>query len=360
MTRPKFDPRQMILDPDGLKSLKTTKRISSSGDSYILPITKEAKTLGLDKGDEITVIFENPYASNTHDYDLARMLANPNAAYVNSRVLTPDDRYIDGAPIEDLTDDMLGEDRALIAMQLEVWSRLNYEITNAVRKYVTCEYAWYSDSQRSFVQRFRNPRTDDLYADYLRTYVLLQLLDDLTLPETLKMCPLASVNSLEKHIIRAKNDAFAIYKRLLEDEHMVSSTDLEEQVSELNQGWEMFSTGRKFPDQWYVGVAIVGLPPEDDPEGGPRLDYRFGIPEFKMYKAPNSSFVSAQLEEEFYDSDKPDTPVDMTVFGPYESEDEARDVLSFLRIEHRKVGAGRVDQSFVSKCHHEVNKLFNN
>lgn len=362
MTPPKIDPNQMILDPNGLKSLKTTKRISSSGDSYIVPITKEAKALGLEKGEEITIIFENPYSSNTHDYDLARMLANPNASYVNSRILTPDDRYIDGTPIEDLTEQMSEEDMIRITTQLEVWSRFYYDITSTTRHLITSKFAEYSDSQRSFVQKFRSPRIHAPHSELMEVYAALELLDELTVPDTFGKCSLDSVNSLLDHILRAKTHARKVCMHLQNAEE--PEEGLSDLIAELNQDWEMHTTGKKYPDSWYVGVAMIrhytDEEMEDDYDWGDNPIFK-GIPEFKMYKGPNPVYVSDQLHHDFCDPNVGlGTAVSTTVLGPFESEDVARDVLSFLRIEHKRLGTETVGVDFIDRCEKEIDKLFKN
>ena len=83
---------------------RAVKTVSKTGDSLTVAITKEAKALGLDKGDSVTIMVGDLSPEEVRNFDLAMSLSNRNAFYTNQYWLNSSDHYIDGSKIEDMSD----------------------------------------------------------------------------------------------------------------------------------------------------------------------------------------------------------------------------------------------------------------
>ena len=58
---------------------RAVKTVSKTGDSLTVAITKEAKALGLDKGDSVTIMVGDLSPEEVRNFDLAMSLSNRNA-----------------------------------------------------------------------------------------------------------------------------------------------------------------------------------------------------------------------------------------------------------------------------------------
>ena len=104
-----------------MTSIRSLKRISSTGDSLVISVTKEAREMELGKGDSVSVIVSDSEDSVNENFDLACMLSNPNASYENIRCLTPDDTLLDGSPLESFDDELDDEHRVSVSTRIRAW-----------------------------------------------------------------------------------------------------------------------------------------------------------------------------------------------------------------------------------------------
>lgn len=327
-----------------MASIKTTKRIGSTGDSLIIPITREAKEYGLEKGDMISVIIPDPSESENHDYEFACMLSNPNAAYENTRPLTPSDTLLDGEPIPDRSKEIDSEPLVHMSTLIRHQSLFINTLKNAVRSKLNSDYARYSDTMRSFIVEFE-PTTFvgheyQVAMDQMCTLTLLKELND---NSCAFYSPLKSVSSLADHLERALDDTKEYYTRLMDGDEQK-----EDVVKKLNKNWDEEISGRQYPDMWYVAVT-ASFPIDDYP------DY-YGSVEFGIYEAPCAKYVDDLLASEEPENIRRHAMIDRVVLGPYANQDDAQDMMSHFRMAARS-NNWSVDQEFTTWCKNESRRI---
>ena len=328
-----------------MASIKTTKRIGSTGDSLIIPITREAKEYGLEKGDMISVIIPDPSESENHDYEFACMLSNPNAAYENTRPLTPFDTLLDGHPIPDRSKEIDSELLVKMSTLIRHQSQFISILKNAVRSRLNSDYARYSDTMRSFIVEFE-PTTfvSHEYQVAMDQVCTLTLLKELCDNSCAFYSPLRSVASLSEHLEEALDDTREYYNRLMEADEQKDDV-----IKDLNKTWDEKVSGRKYPDMWYVTVTATFPIIDDYPEYN-------GSVEFGMYEAPCAQYVDDLLTSEEPDNLRRHAMIDRAVLGPYANQDDAQDMMSHFRMAARSTNWS-VDQEFTKWCKNESRRI---
>lgn len=328
-----------------MASIKTTKRIGSTGDSLIIPITREAKEYGLEKGDTISVIIPDPSESENHDYEFACMLSNPNAAYENTRPLTPSDTLLDGSPIEARDQEVDDEERVRLSTYIRTRSQFYDIMRDAIRSRINGDFAKYSDTMRSFIVEFE-PTT---FVGHEYQVAMDQACAVTLLKEIVERCcvyysSLNSVSSLAEHLDEALSDSWSLYDRM--SNGYESKDDV---IKDLNSAWEEKISGKKYPDMWYVAVTATFPIIDDYPEYN-------GSVEFGMYEAPCAQYVYDLLQEEEPDNLRRHAMVDRVVLGPYANQDDAQDMMSHFRMSAR-ADNWVVDQDFTGWCKNESRRI---
>ena len=298
---------------------RAVKTVSKTGDSLTVAITKEAKALGLDKGDQVTIMVGDLSPEEVRNFDLAMSLSNRNAFYTNQYWLNSSDHYLDGTQIEDMSDTlepevMLETQQRLYALR---WFRERAE--RFTREHVTGPHAFYSDSQRSFIVKFMPViEPDNLHNDYLRARYYLEILEDALKDSTVLDSPLHSVTSISSSVSRALKDI-----RELEG---VSDDIIDEKVRDLNKKWDEETSKKAYPDTWYFSVTIVSDFYDEE------LHYN-QYPEFKLYQGPYKKYVEEIVDE--YDALTADQNQERRsiVIGPFGTKEDATTIMSYLKMD---------------------------
>lgn len=332
-----------------MASIRATKRISTAGDSLIIPITKEAKEFDLGKGDEITVILGTTDDAAGHDYNFARMLSNPNGSYENTRWLTPIDSYLDGTDIPNHLDEAEkdGVQTTDISLRLRVWSEVSRIIKDYTRTMTSTKYSRYSDSMHSFITEF-----DEKYSVESKNQVmseqlfLVQLIDEIVMNKRLFSSPLKSVSSMADHLAIAVENA-QDYCDAINDE----GVDDEDMLHLINESWDVKVTGRKYPDLWYV-VVEVHFPIVD---GYPEAT---GYPVFHLVQAPGPQYVMDIIREKNNGCVDPRVEETMAsdIIGPYKDQDDAQDMLSYFRLTAKSKN-WIIEDDFIDWCKDESYRI---
>ena len=308
------------------KSLKT---ISKTGDSLTVAVTKEAKAIGLDKGDEATVMIGNLTPEESRNFDLALSFSNPNAYYTNTCWLTPDDHYLSGENIEDIGDTLSYDTRLAIQDRLYALKWSNDRATRFTRDKVSSVGALYSDSQRSFITKFSPVLSPNNYVyDFLKGFYQMEIIDDLLKDSYISSCPLHSVIAARKAVSRALRDFGAISSLY---DSSVPYFDLEQRANKsldaLNSAWDEENSEKKYPDTWYFSISIYGVYSYDG-------DVGFGdYPEFKLYEGPYKKYVQSIVKREDEDYDNPEGFRKSVVVGPFGTKDDASSIMSYLKMD---------------------------
>ena len=327
-----------------MASIKATKRIGSTGDSLIIPITREAKEYGLEKGDMISVIIPDPSEVENHDYEFACMLSNPNASYENTRTLTPADTLLDGQSIPDRSDDIDDEDCVKFSTLMKTRSSFTEIMADAIRDTIDGDFARYSDTMRSFILEF-SPTSfvdHDLQVT-LDQACAVKIVRQLVERSCIYYSALRSVSSLAEHLDLACEDIFALYRRLNNDENK------DDILKELNSSWDHKVSGKTYPDMWYVAITVVFPIIDDYPEC-------FGSVDFGLYEAPCPQYVQDLLTSAEPENFRHHNAVDRIVLGPYPNQESAQDMLSHFRMTARSNNM-LVDESFTSWCKNESRRI---
>lgn len=327
-----------------MASIKTTKRIGSTGDSLIIPITREAKEYGLEKGDMISVIIPDPSEAENHDYEFACMLSNSNASYENNRALTPDDSLLDGQSIPDRGEDIDDDDCVRFSTMMKTRSTFTDIIRDAIRDIIDGDYARYSDTMRSFILEFV-PTT---YVDHDLQVVVdqecaVEILKQLVERSCIYYSALSSVSSLAEHLDLAYEDIDAMHRRLNNDENKDAI------IKELNSAWSQKISGKTYPDMWYVAITVTFPIIDDYPECS-------GPVEFGLYEAPCPQYVQDTLMEAESEDYRNHNAVDRIVLGPYSNQESAQDMLSYFRMTARSSNM-IVDENFTEWCKNESRRI---
>ncbi len=217
------------MDNANLKNVTFTERIRKTGASSVIPITKQAKQMGLKVGDDVTVTLGVPSQSDQYDLTLGRMLSNPNAMYRNISYLTPHDKLINGTPIDDFSDIIPEDTKREIVFKLEAMRYINMRMTEYLTQCLTTNYSFYSDIQRSFVVKF-NPELDEGFKksknyDLYRSAAILELLNVLSEDDSLRYSPLKDVKFVGGEIASALDVVTNV--RDIEDESLLKNKIIE-------------------------------------------------------------------------------------------------------------------------------------
>ena len=298
---------------------RAVKTVSKTGDSLTVAITKEAKALGLDKGDSVTIMVGDLSPEEVRNFDLAMSLSNRNAFYTNQYWLNSSDHYIDGSKIEDMSDTldpdvMLETQERLYALR---WFKERAE--RFIRERITGPHAFYSDSQRSFIVKFMPVlEPDDRSNDFTKTRYYLEILEDALKDSYTLDCPLNSVTSISASVARALKD--------IREVEGLDDGAIDEKVRELNKKWEEENTKKRYPDTWYFSISITyefnGT--DYDPTG---------YPEFKLYEGPYKKYVEAIVDE--YDAHMVGEYQERSsiVIGPFGTKEDASTIMSYLKMD---------------------------
>lgn len=308
------------------KSLKT---ISKTGDSLTVAVTKEAKAIGLDKGDEATVMIGNLTPEESRNFDLALSFSNPNAYYTNTCWLTPDDHYLSGENIEDIGDTLSYDTRLAIQDRLYALKWSNDRATRFTRDKVSSVGALYSDSQRSFITKFSPVLSPNNYVyDFLKGFYQMEIIDDLLKDSYISSCPLHSVIAARKAVSRALSD-LNVFSELYSSNTPYS--DLQQKVdstlNNLNSAWDDENSKMRYPDRWYFSISIHAV------FGSFGEAFFTGLPSFKLYEGPHKKYVQKLVKQEDKDSEDADGFRQSIVIGPFETKEDASSIMSYLRMD---------------------------
>ena len=329
-----------------MTSIRSLKRISSTGDSLVISVTKEAREMELGKGDSVSVIVSDSEDSVNENFDLACMLSNPNASYENIRCLTPDDTLLDGSPLESFDDELDDEHRVSVSTRIRTWQEI-YRITKEfTRNAVTYEHSGYSDSMRSFITEFQPVH----FADHKSQIALeqlceLELLGEIVKRSRLSTSSIKSISSLREHLDIAIHEADVYYDLCpLEDSDVL--------IEKFNRAWENRLKGDRYPVMWFVGMTITyPVMGEYDDWSGVK-----GVPDFKLFEGPYRQYVEEQLDAEAETENEADHVISKLVIGPYDCKDDAQDMLSYFRL-HARGDGGVVDDGFFDWCKTESRRI---
>ena len=310
---------------------RAVKTVSKTGDSLTVAITKEAKALGLDKGDSVTIMVGDLSPEEVRNFDLAMSLSNNNAYYTNEYWLNPSDHYLNGSQIEDMSETldpkvMLETQQRLFALR---WFRERAQ--RFTRERISSPHAFYSDSQRSFVTKFK-PVTepDTALNDYIMARYYLEILEDALKDVYTEHCPLKSVMNISASVSRAIKD--------LRDLEGTDDDKLDDKVRQLNEIWVSENSDKKYPDTWYFSITIIGKSPISEIQN----NYLYiEMPEFHLYEGPYKKYVEKLVKEYDKKMEIEDQLRYSVVIGPFGTEEDARSVMSYLRMDsilHNKVG----------------------
>ena len=314
-----------------MKVKRAVKTVSKTGDSLTVAITKEAKALGLDKGDSVTVMLGDLSPEDVRCLDLAMSLSNNNAYYTNEYWLDSSDHYLNGSQIEDMSDSldydvMLEVQQRLFALR---WFRERAQ--RFTRERISGPHACYSDSQRSFVTKFKHVAEPDTFLnDYIMARYYIEILEDALKDNYTNHCPLKSVMNISTSVSRALKD--------LRDLEGTDDDKLDDKVRHLNEIWESENSEKKYPDTWYFSISIKGVYRSIDDH----FEYVYDqMPEFHLYEGPYKKYVEKLVKEYDEGLEVQDQIRYSIVIGPFGTEDDASSVMSYLRMDsilHNKVG----------------------
>ena len=298
---------------------RALKTVSKTGDSLTVAITKEAKALGLDKGDQVTIMVGDLSPEEVRNLDLAMSLSNRNAFYTNQYWLNPSDHYLDGSQIEDMSDTLDPEVMLETQQRLYAFRWFRERAERFTRERISGPHASYSDSQRSFIVKFMPVlEPDDRSNDFTKTRYYLEILEDVLKDSYTLDCPLNSVTSINVSVSRAIKD--------LKEVEGLDDSAIDEKVRELNKKWEEENTKKRYPDTWYFSITVIyefnGT--DYDP---------IGYPEFKLYEGPYKKYVEDIVDE--YDARSADQYQEKSsiVIGPFGTKEDATTIMSYLKMD---------------------------
>lgn len=236
-----------------MSKITFTERIRKSGSSKVIPITKHVDQSQFKEGDEVTVSIGEPDEEEEYSMMIGRLFSNPNAFYRNVSYLTPQDKMANGQRIEDLSDRIPEDTKTKIVTTLDAMTEIYKLIDTSIRFSDVCgEYAWYSDTQRSFIVKF-NPYLDDDFLlspryDLYKAAKILNIIGNILTSSLFMKCPLKNVSELVEKVAEAEGDLELVYD--IEDPEM-----LEQKIEEINLFYD--NKLQRAVSYYYVGLVTI-------------------------------------------------------------------------------------------------------
>ncbi len=302
--------------------VKANKKISYSGDSLIVNVTKEVKSLGLDKGDYVDIALGEQDPQDVRRYNLGRMFDNPDAEYVNSSFLTPSDTCVNGNSIEDHSEIMSKDTVSMYTDLLSMYKRIINLVTSVAAEVIRSEHVHYSAQEKSFIANFF-PNVDSYPKNqYVQIDFLLEVLWKLINFGRVLDSGVTYINSLPEAISDAKDAV----KRIL-------SSDMDgigKLIDELNDEYEMAHTEILYKELWYLVVSLEG-------EACDGYMGEFGNMISKVVSSPSPFDLSDELSHSNKERSHSGMAVFDTIYGPFRTKEEATKYKNYLDVSYEMI-----------------------
>ncbi len=293
-----------------------TKNIGTVGTSKMVTVTQEAKELGLDVKDSVVVAFAKPNSQQDYALRLAGAFCNPNALYINDRVLCSADSDHSGQRIENLLNDSNRDELELINNRFIAMQQLIDKIREYTKNEVSGQYAYYSEELRTFLVKF-DP--DDLSEDDPIAKNIKETLAFLNALEACLKLPIYahseidSVRKLSEYAHRAFQDTVRL--------HLCEPDKRKDLLKDLNKVWQEEVNNVVYKDLYFVGLVI----PYHTVDGNRIFDCN---PIIETISAPTPRLANKKILDTHPDSDGVEHI--RYVLGPYDDESECRALVSYL------------------------------
>ena len=302
-----------------MKSMSTVKRISSTGDSKIITVTKEAKELGLDRGDSIAVILGNPSAEDLRIMELAKMISSSGGDFRNIRWLKPGDTGPDGEPISGKDDEVPEDVKEDLIDYILATEDIQADLLQDVRGRMPKQFAYYSESQRSCLSEITNDRrstsTDHaINISLIRMKLIQSLLSD------------TQLDDLEVPSYRDLIGIMDIFVRdiasIREDSRGRDYQTVKSRIASRKDEWDQTLRRELGLNAWYLAVITT------QKDGGNELSFEY------YTDVPFLSEARMRFDDSIDDwNSDHDGKRDAVLFGPFEYESEASELLGFLKMD---------------------------
>jgi len=293
-----------------------TKNIGTVGSSKMVTVTQEAKELGLDVKDSIVVAFAKPNSQQDYALRLAGAFCNPNALYINDRVLCSVDCDQTGQKIENLLNDGNRDELELINNRFIAMQQLIDKIREYTKNEISGQYAFYSEELRTFLVKF-NPADiteDDLVAKNIKeTLAFLNALEACLKLPIFAHSEIESVRKMSEYAHRAFLDAVRL--------HHCEPDKRKDMLKDLNKSWEEEINNVVYKDLYFVGLVI----PYHMVDGIKNFDCD---PIIEAIPAPTPRLANKSICSIHPDSDGVEHI--RYVLGPYDDESECKALASYL------------------------------
>lgn len=327
---------------DVMSIIMANKNIGTAGTSKMVTVTQEAKELGLDAKDTITVAFAKPNSPEDYALRLSSTFCNPHAMYINDKILCSKDRDQIGQQIENLLTDSNREELQIINNRFNAMQQLIGKIREFTKSEVAGQYAYYSEELRTFIMKFYPEQVVEEDPFQKKITELLANLD--AVEACLKLPVFAhseidSVRKMPEYIHRAFFDTV----RLLHCE----PDKRKEYLRELNRAWQEEINNVVYKDLYYIGLVIPCHVKGDD-----RI---FDCdPIIETIPAPTQRIANKSIRDSYPEDDG--LRNSYYILGPYDEERECRDLVAYLNLKWKMEIKEPADDSTVVWVKNTVNE----